>query len=152
MNFERTTRRKIGSLPLIPLIDVMFILIIFFMLTSSFMHIESLELMLPAAQSKSDSKKADVLHLFIRGNGDMLLGQRKLDQKELTESLSRMFEKDPATKIMLLTDDGVTMQQMVNVMDRVYMAGGRSLFVRKWETAKPPAGSAAPAAASTEVH
>ena len=68
----------------------------------------------------------------------MLLGQRKLDQQELTDSLSRMFEKDPNTKIMLLTAEGVTMQQLVNVMDRVYMAGGRSLFVRKWDTGSTP--------------
>ncbi len=32
-----------------------------------------------------------------------------------------------------MTSDGVTMQQLVDIMDRVYMAGGRSLFVRKWK-------------------
>jgi biopolymer transport protein ExbD len=137
MEFERTARSKIRNLQLTPLIDVMFILIIFFMLTSTFMRIESLELMLPSAQSKAEGKKADVLHLFIRANGDMLLGQRNLDQGELTESLSRMFSKDPGTRIMLLTADGVTMQQLVNIMDRVYMAGGRSLFVRKWDSTVP---------------
>ena len=43
MEFERASRRKITSLVLTPLIDVMFILIIFFMLPTSFMRIESLE-------------------------------------------------------------------------------------------------------------
>ena len=139
MEFERSSRRKVRNLMLTPLIDVMFILIIFFMLTSSFMRIESLELLLPSAGSKS-AVKADVLHLFIQADGDMLLGQRKLDQQELTESLSRMFEKDPNTRIMLLTAEGVTMQQLVNIMDRVYLAGGRSLFVRKWDTSSSSQG------------
>src|SRR5271170_3064485 len=102
MNFERTSRPRIRSLPLVPMIDIMFILIIFFMLTTTFMRIESLELMLPSAGSKS-ADKSDVVHLFIEANGDMLLGQRKLDQNELTESLGRMFEKDPAEHVMLLT-------------------------------------------------
>ena len=54
MDFERTSRRKL-NLPLTPLIDVVFILIIFFMLTTSFMRIESLELLLPSAgKVKSD--------------------------------------------------------------------------------------------------
>jgi len=132
MEFERSSRRRVTNLLLTPLIDVMFILIIFFMLTSSFMRIESLELLLPSASSKP-AAKADVMHLFIEANGDMLLGQRKLGQDELTESLSRMFEKDPNTRIMLLTAEGVTMQQLVGIMDRVYLAGGRSLFVRKWD-------------------
>src|SRR5690348_13992569 len=113
MDFERTRRPSIRSLPLVPMIDVMFILIIFFMLTTTFMKIESLQLMLPSVAAKSTDKN-DVMHLFIQANGDMLLGQRKLDQTELSESLSRMFEKDPATRIMLLTADGVTMQQLVN--------------------------------------
>jgi biopolymer transport protein ExbD len=134
MEFERTGRRKIQNLMLTPLIDVMFILIIFFMLTSSFMRIESLELLLPSTSSKA-ATKSDVIHLFIQADGGMLLGQRKLDQTDLSDSLTRMFEKDPNTKIMLLTAEGVTMQQLVNIMDRVYVAGGRSLFVRKWDSA-----------------
>lgn len=142
MEFERS-RRRMATLPLTPLIDVVFILIIFFMLTTSFMRVESLELMLPSVAAKTADKK-EVMHLFIHPNGDMVLGQRRLSQDELNESLSRMFEKDPATRIMLLTADGVTMQQLVNVMDRVYVAGGRSLFVRKWDNnagKQPPAGA-----------
>ncbi len=134
MDFERTRRPRIRSLPLVPMIDVMFILIIFFMLTTTFMKIESLELMLPTTATKS-AEKNDVMHLFIDADGGMMLGQRKVDQNELSSSLGRMFSKDPSTRIMLLTEDGVTMQQLVNVMDKVYMAGGRSLFVRKWEDA-----------------
>lgn len=135
MEFERSSR-KVMTLPLTPLIDVMFILIIFFMLTSSFMKVESLELNLPSVSPKP-TEKSEVMHLFIQADGNMLLGKRKLDQAELNESLSRMFKKDPNTKVMLLTADGVTMQQLVNVMDNFHLAGGRSLFVRKWES--PPA-------------
>ena len=135
MDFERSSRRKVKNLMLTPLIDVMFILIIFFMLTSSFMKIESLELLLPSTTNKQTASKNDVMHLFIQADGDMLLGQRKVDQNDLSDSLARMFDKDPNTKIMLLTAEGVTMQQLVGIMDRVYVAGGRSLFVRKWDNA-----------------
>src|SRR5882757_3610775 len=103
--FDRSTRKKVASLNLTPLIDVMFILIIFFMLTSSFMKIESMELMLPSAPGKA-AEKSEVMRLFIEPNGDMILGQRQLDQEELTQSLSRMFEKDPTTRIMLLSAEG----------------------------------------------
>lgn len=133
--FERSTRRTFDNLNLTPLIDVLFILIIFFMLTTSFMKIESLELILPSAGGKASANK-DVVHLFIYPNGDMALGKRKVDPDDLEQSLVRMFEKDANTKIMLLTADGVTMQQLVNIMDRVYMSGGKSLFVRKWQDAE----------------
>lgn len=132
IEFDRSTRRTFDNLNLTPLIDVLFILIIFFMLTTSFMRIESLELVLPSAGGKAASSK-DVVHLFIYPDGDMALGKRKVDPEALDESLARMFEKDAYTKVMLLTADGVTMQQLVGIMDRVYLAGGKSLFVRKWE-------------------
>lgn len=129
MEFERTSRRSL-SLPLTPLIDVVFILIIFFMLTTSFMRIESLELMLPKAGKVSDKK--ETTHIFIKENGELLLGKRDVEPDELSETLVRIFNSNPASPIMLLTADGVTMQQLVAVMDRVKAAGGKSLFVRKW--------------------
>jgi biopolymer transport protein ExbD len=133
MDFERSPRRSL-NLPLTPLIDVVFILIIFFMLTTSFMRIESLELLLPSA-GKVASKK-EVVHIFVKANGEIIFGQRTVEPEELSESLIRIFTKDANSPIMLLSADGVTMQQLVAVMDRVTMAGGKSLYIRKWETAQ----------------
>jgi biopolymer transport protein ExbD len=133
MNFERTSRRKVLSLNLTPLIDVLFILIIFFMLTTSFMRIESLELVLPSVSGKAATKQ-EVVQIFVYANGDLALGQRRLDPQELSESLARMIGKDPMTRIMLFSADGVSVQQLVNVMDKIYQIGGKSLFVRKWDS------------------
>lgn len=129
MDFDRTSRRVL-NLPLTPLIDVVFILIIFFMLTTSFMRIESLELMLPSTGKVSDKK--EVTHIFIRENGDLILGQRNVEPEELSQTLVRLFSDNPSSPVMLLSAEGVTMQQLVAVMDRVTAAGGKSLFVRKW--------------------
>ena len=142
LKFERERSGKRASLNLTPMIDIMFILIIFFMLTTTFMRIESLELNLPSVSGKA-VEKSEVVHLYIQANGDMLLGNRKLDQDELGDSMKRMFEKDANTKVMLLTAEGVTMQQLVGIMDRVTLAGGKSLFVRKWDAA--PAAAREPA-------
>ena len=142
MEFERTKRRRVKNLQLTPMIDIMFILIIFFMLTTTFMRIESLELNLPSVSNKA-ADKSEVVHLFIQANGDMLLGTRKLDSDELNESMKRMFDKDANTKVMLLTAEGVSMQQLVGIMDKISLAGGKSLFVRKLEAA--PAAAREPA-------
>jgi biopolymer transport protein ExbD len=142
MEFERTRRRRTRSLQLTPMIDIMFILIVFFMLTTTFMRIESLELNLPSVSRKAAEKgaeKGDIVHLFIQANGDMLLGTRRIDQDDLNESMKRMFDKDANTRVMLLSAEGVSMQQLVGIMDRISLAGGKSLFVRKWESAPPAA-------------
>lgn len=156
IDFERTPRYRLGDLNLTPLIDVLFILIVFFMLTTTFMRLESLELGLPSSGAPM-MEKDDRVHLFVYASGDMALGQRKLSQEELDASLARLIAKDAGTKIMVLTADGVTMQQLVGVMDRVYMLGGKSLFVRKWDNAPTPApmpvaAAPAPAASKEDVN
>ena len=130
IDFRHTKRQGMRGLPLTPLIDVVFILIIFFMLTTSFMKTESLELILPSKGGKA-AEKQEVIRLYLYENGDMQLGQRKVDSDALDAMLKAMFTKDAATKMMVLAGDGVTMQQMVNAMDRIYAAGGQSIFVRK---------------------
>lgn len=135
ISFDRSTRRTINNLNLTPLIDVLFILIIFFMLTTSFMRVESLELILPSTTATPTPKtNNEVVRVFIHADGDITLGKRKVNIETLNASLGRMFEKDDQTKVMLLTAEGVNMQQLVNVMDRIYMAGGKSLYVRKWQS------------------
>lgn len=135
IEFDRSTNRTFNAMNLTPLIDVLFILIIFFMLTTSFMRIESLELILPSAASAGKSKTTnDIVRIFVNPGGEMTLGTRKVDIETLAASLGQMFEKNDQTKVMLLTADGVTMQQLVNIMDRIYIAGGKSLYVRKWQT------------------
>ncbi len=132
LDFETKRKEPMRAIPLTPLIDITFILIIFFMLTTSFMRVESLELILPSAGGKS-AEKQEVIRLFLYENGDLQLGKRKLEGDDLDKTLKAMFEKDATTKMMLLTDKGVTMQQMVGAMDRIYAAGGQSIFVRKWK-------------------
>lgn len=124
-------RQKIRGLPLTPLIDVVFILIIFFMLTTSFMRIESLELILPSKGGKA-AEKQEVVRVYLHENGDIKIGRQILDIGEMDDALAKIFTADPDTRMMVLTTDGVTMQQMVNVMDHINAAGGKSIFVRKW--------------------
>lgn len=135
MEFTRTKRNALRNLPLTPMIDIMFLLIVFFMLTSTFMKVESLELLMPSKGGQA-AQKQEVVRLYLYANGDMQLGQRKLDADQLDDTLKAMFKKDEATKMMVLTEEGVTMQQMVAAMDRVNIAGGQSIFVRKWLRAK----------------
>lgn len=134
IEFERTSRRKLRELNLTSLIDVLFILIVFFMLTTTYMRIESMELIMPSAAGAAAEDEA-VVHMFLFANGDMSIGQRKLGREDMMESLRRMFKQDGATKVMLLSADGVTTQQLVSAMDRITLAGGKNLFVRKWENA-----------------
>lgn len=130
MNFERSNKKSVSGLLLTPLIDIVFILIIFFMLTTSFMRVESLELILPSKGGKA-AQKQDVIKFMIYDNGEAQLSGKILKANEINASLRELFSKDENARIMILTGDNVSMQQLVSAMDQIYAAGGQSIFVRK---------------------
>jgi len=140
LDFQRT-RKPLLDVPLIPLIDVAFILIIFFMLTTSFMKIESMEVMLPAASSPSASngskKVVDVnmAHIYLHDRGQITYGQRPVDKLELQKTLLSIFQSYPDQRVVVLVARGVSLQMLVDIMDMIYGAGGRNVFVKEWEAA-----------------
>lgn len=133
IEFSRS-KKPMRQLPLTPLIDVVFILIVFFMLTTSFVKIESIELLLPGA-SQAKAKKAEkayMARIFIHNDGRVMFGKREIAEDELQATLVELFERNPETRVMLFTAEQVSMQRLVGIMDMVYRTGGKSLFVKDW--------------------
>lgn len=140
IEFERK-RRAIRELPLVPLIDIVFILIIFFMLTTNFMKMESMELLLPSAASK---KKATVemAHIYLQRDGQLLYGNKPMDRLDLKRALDNVFRISPDQRVVVLVAEEVSLQTLVDIMDLVYIAGGKNVFVKEW--LQPPSAPEAP--------
>lgn len=135
MDFPRQTR-KAKELMLTPLIDVVFILIVFFMLTSSFMKNESLELMLPSAGGATPDERQRIARIFIHDDGAISFGSRGVDMPELKRVLAAVFSENAEQRVVVFSSPGVSMQRLVDVMDLVHITGGKSLFVREWRKAE----------------
>lgn len=130
MSIEFTSKRSsMRELPLAALIDVVFILIFFFMLTTSFIQIESMELLLPASGSSASSTTKSSA-IILRGEDEIQFGQRLTNLEDLTITLQTILADQPSHAFMILVDGDVSMQRMVTVMDVVNSAGGQSLYVR----------------------
>lgn len=124
-----TKRKALRELPLVAMIDVVFILIFFFMLTTSFMRIESMELMLPTA-SKGMVTKREISRITILNDDRVMFGKRLVGLPEMKTTLTDIFRDSPKQAVVVFVDDKVTMQRMVTVLDAVNMAGGQSIYVR----------------------
>lgn len=133
--------RKAKSIPLISLIDVVFQLLIYFMLTTSFTRSESLELALPASAEKVPvevAKGADMktLHIYISDTGETFLERQSLGEKEMSEELTHLFTASPERGVLVMSAGKVSVGVLVKVLDRIYSAGGRNIAVSDWNTAK----------------
>lgn len=133
IEFART-RKRMRELQLTAMIDVVFILIIFFMLTTHFARVESMELLLPSAGGGKAAEAKDVARIIIHNDATISFGQRKVDEDELARTLQALFTENPNHRIVVFSDDKVSMQKLVSIMDMVTGAGGKSLYVRPLES------------------
>src|SRR5580692_2508839 len=97
IEIQRQTRRA-KSIPLVSLIDVVFQLLIYFMLTTSFVKSESLELLLPPAReaNKTTIKKDEqILHIYISDVGETFIERKSVSEKEMMDELHNVFVANP---------------------------------------------------------
>lgn len=129
MEFERN-RKRVEEINLTALIDIVFHLMVFVMLTTSFVVSESMELSLPSGKSQGESV-VKAMRLVLISDGSVVVDGEKLESDGLNSALVSRLGNDPEMKIAIFTTESVNVQQLVNVMDMVYLAGGHNVQVDK---------------------
>jgi biopolymer transport protein ExbD len=133
MHFERTERRA-KQVQLTALVDVVFQLVIFFMLTTSFVQIHSLELSLPGKKSGGNAAEgATPILLDVASNGDLYWQRSLVHPTTLRARLSETMASDKAARVLVRSGESVSVQKLVSVLDQVYLAGVKNVAVDKWD-------------------
>jgi biopolymer transport protein ExbD len=130
MEFERT-RRRTPEINLTALIDIVFHLMVFVMLTTTFIVSESMELSLPSGKAQHAAANAQIMRIVLTSDGGLLVDNQAMNGEGLNQSLVNRLGSSPDTKIAIFTTPGVSVQQLVVVMDMVYLAGGHNVQVDK---------------------
>lgn len=107
--------RGSGRMSLTPLIDVVFILLIFFMLQTNFLRPRSLEFAHSAGSSNAQSD-ATLIAVELHRNGSVWLNGAESSLEGLRGYASRITQKDN-TRVLLGVDPDVELQRAVDVMD-----------------------------------
>lgn len=137
LDFQRSTKPT-TVIPLTSLIDVMLFLVIFFMLTTKFMVIESMELSVPSLQPAPSGEEAKTMtQIRIDNDGSLQIERagavKNIGKAQLNDALHALLREHPNEKILVLTADNVAVQTLVSVMDVVYQAGGKNLAIDQWK-------------------
>lgn len=128
MYFERKTKRR-KHLNLTSLIDVIFLLIVFFMLTSKFSLNQAINLdiaQVVAGDLEPEIKK-DIIVIKLNSNNKVTLGKNTFDISLLGNLIHPKLLKMPDTEIHIIPLNEVNVQQIVSLMDVVKIAGGNNI-------------------------
>ena len=130
MEFDRTRKRP-REVNLTALIDIVFHLMVFVMLTTTFVVSESMELALPNGAAAKASPAGNIMRIVLIGDGTITVDGVSATGDEANTALVEKLGRDPETSIAVFTTEGVKVQQLVGVMDMVYLAGGHNVQVDK---------------------
>ena len=120
-----------GGVNLTPMIDVVFLLIIFFMVSTSFIELEKeLEIDLPeAASGETRATPRPEIVVNVQEDGGIALDGEEVGIEALTYRLERAVEEDPEQPVTIRGDREVAYDNVVRVIDACRIAKVRNLAV-----------------------
>ena len=127
MEFDK--RKRISMhLEIAPLIDIVFLLIIFFMLTANFIIQPGIKIILPKAQAAEPQKEEDIV-IFISEENKIFLDNQQVKIAELKDALRKKVEVSKKKNVILKADERINLGLAVEVMDIAKQAKAEGLVI-----------------------
>jgi biopolymer transport protein ExbD len=126
MNFQRGRSHDAPEINLIPLIDVLLVIIIFLMLTTTYAKNSGLEINLPTADASKQAEAPNEISVAVTATGQVLVNKAPLanaDVAAISEALRRAAGSGKDPVIVINADAKATHQSVVDIMQAAQAAG-----------------------------
>ncbi|MBI1368014.1 MAG: hypothetical protein GC162_05105 [Planctomycetes bacterium] len=123
-------QRRRASVPLAPMLDIMFLLLIFFVTTSSFRAEEQqIDVKLPTAQASSPTqpRRTEVI-VNVKSDGTIVVGNQSYNPPALFEMMRSLTTDYPDEHVIIRGDKDTRYETIVSVMDVARSAGVKSIY------------------------
>jgi biopolymer transport protein ExbD len=111
-----------------PLMDMVFILLIFFVVTSTFTRETGVEVNKPQAQTANQLEKENIL-IAITRDGTIHIDERQVDLAGLSDVLKGILAKNPEREAVLIADKDAMTGKLVSVIDACTVAGVKKVSI-----------------------
>lgn len=105
-----------------PMLDVVFILLIFFIVTASFVKEAGIDVNRPEAATAVKKERANIL-VAISDKGDIWINKRKVDIRSVQANIERLKAENPQGTVVIQADKKATTDTLIKVMDSARAAG-----------------------------
>ncbi|MBA2493042.1 MAG: ExbD/TolR family protein [Gammaproteobacteria bacterium] len=112
------------SINVVPMVDIMLVLVIFFVVTTSFVDDMNLDIDRPTAKSATPSE-TQAIRLFIDSSGDTYLDGAPVQVWMIQTQLDLLLEASTSDSVLVVTDDSVPAKRLIEVVDQARLAGAQ---------------------------
>ncbi|SEP16884.1 biopolymer transporter ExbD [Nitrosovibrio sp. Nv6] len=125
MNFQRGRQKEEPEINLVPMIDVLLVILIFLMITTTYSKFSELEISLPQATSDKPSERPNIIDISISAAGNYTVNRTAVESstERLSEELRAAAGDRPDPVIVINADAQATHQSVITVMEAARLAG-----------------------------
>ncbi|WP_269524492.1 ExbD/TolR family protein [Coraliomargarita parva] len=126
-----------GDVDLTPMIDIVFLLIVFFMTVASMITAEKVPINMPVALNSTIPEEfGERTTITVMRDGSIYSGVYAVTLDELTEVLAREFESDPSVRVFLRADSATEHQYVNDVMQACASVGLSNIVFAAYQSDK----------------
>ena len=124
----RPKKQDVENVDVSPLIDMVFILLIFFMVTTTFVKDMKIDLNRPSAASasKADSK---VVRVYIDNEGQVYIDNQPVQLWAIQSKLRDVLRTATEKSVLVISDDTIPVETLIDVVDECRMSGAKDVAV-----------------------
>jgi len=111
-----------SAIDMTPMLDVVFIMLIFFIVTATFVKEAGIEVNRPDAQTATKQDRANIL-IAIDENGAIWINRRKVEVDQVRANIERLHAENPQGSVVIQADQDANVKRLVAVMDASRQAG-----------------------------
>lgn len=127
MNFGRNRSREEPEINLIPMIDVLLVIIIFLMLTTTYSRFAGLEINLPTADAQASAEKAVEINVAVTAAGEVVVNKRAVSGNgiaPIAAALQAVVPPGAKDQVVIINADAKSAhQRVIDVMQAAQQAG-----------------------------
>ena len=105
-----------------PMLDVVFIMLIFFIVTASFVKESGIDVNRPEAATAVKKERANIL-IAISDKGEIWINKRRVDVRAVQANIERLHAENPQGTVVIQADKKATTDTLIKVMDASRAAG-----------------------------
>jgi len=124
----RRKEKAVNSIDVSPLIDMVFILLIFFMVTTTFVKDLKLDLNRPSAASSSIINEK-VIRVYIDSNRDVFIDNQPVKVWAIQSKLRDLLRSSTSKAVLVISDSDIPVESLIDVIDECRMSGARDVAV-----------------------
>ena len=121
-SMARQAEESSAEIDLTPMLDVVFIMLIFFIVTASFIKEAGIEVNRPDASTSTKKKNVNIL-IAVSATNEIWINKRRIDKRAVRSVVERMHAENPKGAVVIQADKASTTETVVGVIDASRSAG-----------------------------